>query len=214
MTSRPLLLTRSFHSTGSRLFRRWTAECDAQLLANYKEWGPAWAFIARNQPSKRTLSECRRRWLILSGVLDREPGQRERDMWLDGFERVQTKPGESEWIKIPLEPMPASPLDRLVPLLPNHPTNWTKKSVGWSEAERLALREGYEQFVLPLKDGAANEDEVDAAWELISKRLSRRTGRQCRNFFERQFAAWQTNVKMEQLEAETEAEAAKSATSM
>lgn len=206
-------LRRGFH-VSAILRRRWSEDCDARLLAAYDRIGPAWPVISAEQPG-RSVGECRRRWLHLAGVLDREPYAGDKELWLQGYERITLQDGQRGWIRVPgAERLPEDPFERIATGLPLFRANWNKKLAGWSELERLALREGYEQYVHPAsrKGGHAENEHrhdtpetetsspaVDAAWLRIARRFSRRTATQCRNFFNRQHVLWRSDEKLTQI---------------
>ena len=189
---------RGFHA-GLRACRRWTDACDRALLQGYARWGPAWALLAAQLPTRRTLPECRRRWLELSGTLAALPGPAERQLCLHGFEPVQDAAGHTRWLRVPLTSLPACPFARLQPALPRFRSSWARRAAGWGPAERLALREGYEQLVAPLLLRGESAAVVAAAWDAVALRFSRRTGTQCRNFFHRQFVLWDVARKWQLL---------------
>lgn len=191
---------RLFH--GSRvLLRKWTENCDSSLLAAYEQFGPSWSLIA--QETGRKPAECRKRWLNISGTLEKERYEADRQLWLDGFERITRSDGQEGWIRVPLDELPLTPLNRLTEHLqpPFHRSNWQKKEAGWTEAELLILREGYEQEIVPLLKNAESveEAEIMAAWKSISRKLSRRTAEQCKAYFDRQHVLWRAQEKIEKL---------------
>lgn len=184
---------RGFHCSAV-LRRRWTETCDSLLLENYEKFGPSWQLVARE--TKRNASECRKRWLSLSGILEKERYEADRQLWLDGYERS----GEG-WIRVPIDELPTEPLERLAKHCPPpfHKSDWQKKMAGWKESEFLLLREGYEQHILPLGP-EADEESLRSAWQKIASKLSRRTADQCRNFFQRQHVMWRAETKLSELQ--------------
>lgn len=194
----------SFFRPSLRLFRRWTEDCDAKLLQFYDKYGPSWSLLA-SQLNGRSGKECRLRWLNLSGTLEAERYDSDKKLWLDGFERSVMEDGQKGWIKIPdLEKVPESPFERIAKTLPRFRTSWIKKKAGWSEAELMALREGYEQLILPLRGAGADESEIESVWNEMAKRFSRRTGAQCRNYFEKQHIFWNREQKLTTITEEIE----------
>jgi hypothetical protein len=191
---------RHVHSS-QRLLHKWTDNCDTFLLAAYEKFGPAWSLIA--QETKRKPEECRKRWLSLSGTLEKERYEADRQLWLDGYERVTRTDGQVGWIRVPIDELPETPLNRLTEHLqpPLHRSNWQKKEAGWSEAEALILREGYEQEIVPLLKNSEGVEaaEIMVAWKSISRKLSRRTPGQCKAFFDRQHVLWRAQEKIETL---------------
>lgn len=193
----------------SRLFRRWTEDCDTKLLNYYQKYGPAWGLLA-SQFKGRSGQECRKRWLTLSGTLETEKYETDKQLWLDGYERITLEDGQKGWIKVPdVDKLPENPFERIAKHLPVFNTSWLKKNAGWSEIELMALREGFEQFILPLQKSSADETEIDAVWAQMAKRFSRRTGPQCRNFFEKQHIFWNAEQKIIEVTKEVEQAQAK-----
>lgn len=185
----------SFRSS-LRLFRRWTEDCDTKLMAAYDTYGPAWSILA-SQLQGRSGQECRRRWLSLSGTLDAERYETDKQLWIDGYERITLEDGKKGWIKVPdIEKLPENPFERIAKHLPKFKASWMKKKAGWSEIELMALREGYEQFILPEE---ANPQNHDAIWNQMANRFSRRTGTQCRNYFYKQHIFWNVEDKLKQV---------------
>lgn len=188
----------------TRLLRRWTEECDSKLLQVYEKYGPAWGLIASHLSDHRTGSECRKRWLNLSGTLAAERFEADRQLWIDGYERITlSTTGQSGWIKVPdVEKLPETPFERICKHLPKFRSSWLKKKAGWSEIEMMALREGYEQLIVPFQNENRIESEIDETWEAIAKKFSRRTGAQCRNFFSKQHIFWQSERKLNEVTTE------------
>ena len=183
----------------ARLFRRWTEDCDSKLLQIYDKYGPAWSLLASNFQG-RTGQECRKRWLTLSGTLDAERYETDKQLLIEGYERINLSNGQKGWIKVPdIEKLPENPFERIAKHLPSFKTSWLKKKAGWSQIELMALREGYEQFILPLQKSGADETEIDAIWAQMAKRFSRRTGPQCRNYFEKQHIFWNVEHKLNEV---------------
>lgn len=197
---------RLLHASGL-LRRKWTEACDAALLNSYEKYGPAWSLLARE--TGRKPAECRKRWLTVSGTLDKEHYEADRQLWLDGYERVTRRDGQVGWIRVPLDELPECPLTRLTEHLqpPQYRSNWQKKEAGWTEKELLILREGYEQFIVPLLENgpeSVSEAELMEAWKAISRKLSRRTAAQCKAYFERQHVLWRAQEKIDSLLKEDE----------
>lgn len=191
----------SFRSS-LRLFRRWTEECDTKLMESYDKYGPAWSLLA-SQFQGRNGKECRRRWLSLSGTLEAERYETDKQLWLDGYERITMENGRNGWIKVhDIEKIPENPFERIAKYLPNFKASWLKKKAGWSEIELMALREGYEQFILPEE----NPQEHENIWNRMAKRFSRRTGTQCKNYFYKQHILWNSEEKLKQVFQEIEGE--------
>jgi histone H3/H4 len=192
-----------FFRPSLRLFRRWTEECDSKLMEVYEKYGPAWSFLASQLPGRNGM-ECRRRWLHLSGTLEAERFEADKKLWLDGYERI-TLPstGQKGWIRVPdVEKIPENPFERIAKHLPKFKTSWMKKRAGWSEIELMALREAYEQFIVPLEEGEkgeVEEEKINQIWAQIAKRFSRRTGPQCRNFFHKQHIFWDSENKIKKV---------------
>ena len=182
-----------------RLFRRWTEDCDSQLMNLFERYGQSWALLASHLKG-RTAQECRKRWLNLSGTLAAEKYESDRQMWLNGHERITLENGQSGWIKVPeINKLPDNPFECIAKELPEFKSSWMKKEAGWSEIELMALREAYEQFILPMKNRNEPEEEINEAWNLIAKKFSRRTGTQCRKFFEKQHIFWNESEKLEKV---------------
>ena len=119
---------------------------------------------------------------------------------IEGYERINLSNGQKGWIKVPdIEKLPENPFERIAKHLPSFKTSWLKKKAGWSQIELMALREGYEQFILPLQKSGADETEIDAIWAQMAKRFSRRTGPQCRNYFEKQHIFWNVEHKLNEV---------------
>lgn len=187
-----------------RLFRRWTEDCDTKLMEFYDKYGPAWSLLAA-QFKGRTGKECRLRWLNLSGTLEAERYESDKKLWLEGYERTTLEDGQKGWIRVPdMEKLPENPFERMTKILPRFRTSWIKKKAGWSEAELMTLREGYEQFIVPLRNSGASEEEINSVWDEMAKRFSRRTGAQCRNYFEKQHIFWNFQAKLSQIAEEIE----------
>lgn len=191
----------SFRSS-LRLFRRWTEDCDTKLMEAYDKYGPAWSLLASSQfQGGRNGKECRKRWLNLSGTLEAERYETDKQLWLDGYERITMEDGKDGWIKVPdIEKVPENPFERISKLLPKFKASWLKKKAGWSEIELMALREGYEQFILP----SENPQEHESIWNRMAKRFSRRTGTQCRKYFYKQHIFWNSEHKLKQVFQEIE----------
>ena len=188
-----------FFRPSSKLFRRWTEDCDTKLLQVYNKYGPAWSLLASHFQG-RTSQECRKRWLSLSGTLEAERYESDKQLWLDGYERITLENGQKGWIKVfEVDKLPENPFERIVKHLPNFKTSWLKKVTGWTPIELMALREGYEQFILPLQKSGADETEIDAVWDRMAKRFSRRTGPQCKNYFEKQHIFWNWEQKLKEV---------------
>lgn len=197
-----------------RLLRRWTESCDSTLLENYEKYGPTWGLIASKLPGRKGV-ECRKRWLNLSGVLEAEHYESDKQLWIDGYERMTRSDGQKGWIKVPdVEVLPEGPFERIAKYLPKFKAKWAKKEAGWNEQELLCLREGYEQYIVPILE-AKSEKEHDVSerdemegWTYISRKFSHRTATQCRNFFYKQHVLWNSNKKIQEVESdlnETEA---------
>ena len=185
----------SFRSS-LRLFRRWTEDCDTKLMESYNKYGPAWSILASQLPG-RSGKECRKRWLSLSGTLEAERYEADKQLWIDGYEKMTMEDGKSGWIKVhDLEKIPENPFERISKYLPTFKASWLKKKSGWSEIELMALREGYEQFILPTKQESGEHESI---WNRIAKKFSRRTGTQCRNYFYKQHIFWNSEEKLKQV---------------
>ena len=194
-----------FFRQSARLLRRWTEDCDTRLLQYYDKYGPVWNLLASNFQG-RNGQECRKRWLTLSGTLEAERYDSDKKLWLDGYERITLeaeengKEGRKGWIKVPdIQKLPENPFEMIAKRLPKFKSSWLKKQSGWSEIELMALREGYEQYIQPLHESNAEESEINAAWDRIAKRFSRRTGTQCRNYFMKQHIFWNFQQKLKQV---------------
>lgn len=188
-----------FFRPSLRLFRRWTEDCDSKLLEIYEKYGPAWSLLASHFKG-RSGQECRKRWLALSGTLEAERYETDKQLWLDGYDRITLSNGQRGWIKVPdIEKLPENPFERIAKHLPTFKTSWLKKKAGWSQIEFMALREGYEQFIIPLQKSGADETEIDGVWAQMAKRFSRRTGPQCRNYFEKQHIFWNADQKLNEV---------------
>ncbi len=191
---------RLFHASRA-LLHKWTENCDSSLSSAYGRFGPAWSLIA--QEVGRKAAECRKRWLNLSGTLEKERYEADRQLWLDGYERITRADGQVGWIRVPLDELPKTPLTRLTEHLkpPSHPFNWKKKEAGWSSNELMILREGYEQLIVPLlkNSESVEDDEIMTAWTSISRKLSRRTPEQCKAYFDRQHVLWRSQEKIDSL---------------
>lgn len=184
-----------------RLFRRWTDECDKKLMESFDKYGPSWALLA-SQFQGRNAKECRRRWLILSGTLDAEHYEADKQLWIDGYERITLEDGKNGWIKVnEIEKMPENPFERISKFLPTFKAAWIKKKSGWSEIELMALREGYEQFIVnrPSHDGTNDQMDEESIWNRMAKRFSRRTGTQCKNYFYKQHIFWNSEEKLKKV---------------
>lgn len=183
----------------NRLLRRWTEECDTKLMEIYENYGPAWNFLASHFHG-RTGQECRKRWLNLSGTLEAERYESDKQLWLDGYERITLENGQKGWIRVPdIEKFPENPFEKIAKHLPRFKSSWMKKQAGWSRIELMALREGYEQFIIPLKKSGALQEEINSTWDQMAKRFDRRTGTQCRNYFEKQHIFWNVEEKLEKV---------------
>lgn len=197
-----------FFRPSTRLFRRWTEDCDSKLLEIYEKYGPTWSLLASHFKG-RSGQECRKRWLTLSGTLEAERYETDKQLWLDGYERITLPNDQKGWIKVPeIEKLPENPFERIAKHLPTFKTSWLKKNAGWSQIELMALREGYEQFIQSLQKSGADETEIDAVWAQMAKRFSRRTGPQCKNYFEKQHIFWNAEEKLNEVTKEVEKYAA------
>jgi len=164
----------------------------------HDKYGPAWSLLA-SQLQGRNGKECRKRWLSLSGTHEAERYETDKQLWIDGYERITMEDGRNGWIKVhDIEKVPENPFERISKYLPSFKASWLKKKSGWSEIELMALREGYEQFILP-----APEDHENI-WNWMAKRFSRRTGTQCKNYFYKQHIFWNSQDKLKQVFQEIE----------
>lgn len=187
-----------FIRQSNRLLRRWTEDCDTKLMQFFDKYGPAWGLLASNFQG-RTALECRKRWLTLSGTLEAERYETDKQLWLDGYERITLDDGQKGWIRVPdVEKLSENPFEMITKHLSSFKSSWLKKQTGWSQMELIALREGYEQFILPLL-ASGDEEEINGAWDHLAKRLSRRTGTQCRNYFVKQHIFWNAKEKVQQV---------------
>ena len=185
----------SFRSS-FRLLRRWTEECDTKLMEAYDKYGPAWSLLASQCQGGRNGRECRKRWLSLSGTLDAEHYETDKQLWIDGYERITLEDGKKGWIMIPdIEKIPENPFERIAKYLPKFKASWLKKKAGWSEIELMALREGYEQFIVP-EENHQNHNDI---WNQMAKKFSRRTGIQCKNYFYKQHIFWNVEDKLKRV---------------
>jgi hypothetical protein len=76
-------------------------------------------------------------------------------------------------VKIPMENIVAGPFHKLAAAIPPVRFRSQRKRSGWGTLERLAVREGYEQY--------------GPNWSLIARRLQYRTATQCRKMMMNQF---------------------------
>lgn len=193
-----------FFRQSNRLLRRWTEDCDTKLMQFYDKYGPAWNLLAAQLQGGRTGSECRKRWLTVSGTLEAERYESDKKLWLDGYERITLENGQKGWIRVPdIEKLPENPFEMIAKHLPRFKSSWIKKQAGWSQIELMALREGYEQFILPLQE---QHLDVKEAWDQLAKRFSRRTGTQCRNYFHKQHIFYDSEQKLKQVLVQKEEE--------
>lgn len=151
---------RYLHSSALRL-HRWTATEDEMLKRKYTELGPAWTLLSLSLNSRSPV-ECRRRWLSLSGALENLPSETRRLVYEEGYELHQGR-----LIKIPMEQIVPGPFAKLAASIERVRFRSQRRLLGWGTMERLAVREGYEQY--------------GPNWSFIARRLQFRTGRQCRN---------------------------------
>lgn len=163
------LLPRHFHTSGVS-FGRWTLAEDTTLLKKYEELGPSWTVMALSLQS-RSPTECRRRWLNLSGTLEGLPKDIRRLVYEEGYEMHSGR-----LIKIPVERIVSGPFKRLAAAVEPVRFRGERRRKGWSPTERMAVQEGFEQY--------------GPRWDFIAKSLQFRTGRQCRNMMLRRYVNW------------------------
>lgn len=154
------LIRRSLHASAPRL-HRWTAAEDELLASKHAELGPAWTLLSLSLNSRSPV-ECRRRWLHLSGALEGLSPPLRRLVYEEGYEVHQGR-----LIRIPMEQIVPGPFTRLAASVTRVQFRSQRRLAGWGTMERLAVREGYEQY--------------GPNWSFIARRLQFRTGRQCRN---------------------------------
>lgn len=159
-------ILRYFHASLKR-FGRWTAAEDELLLQKHKEFGPAWTALSLEVIS-RSPTECRRRWLTISGALENLSDTERKLIYEDGYEKYG-----NQLIKIPQERIVAGPFAKLAAAVEPVGFRSQRRQVGWGTMERLAVREGYEQY--------------GPSWTFIARKLQYRTGRQCRNMMMRRY---------------------------
>lgn len=151
---------RYLHASALRL-HRWTTAEDGLLRSKYTELGPAWTLLSLSLNSRSPV-ECRRRWLSLSGALEGLSPEARRLVYEEGYEFHQGR-----LIRIPMEQIVPGPFSKLAASIERVRFRSQRRLLGWGTMERLAVREGYEQY--------------GPNWSFIARRLQFRTGRQCRN---------------------------------
>lgn len=161
---------RSLHFSRLSLSSRWTAAEDALLLKRYEELGPAWTALSLGIQS-RSPTECRRRWLLLSGTLEGLTALERTLVYNEGYEKH-----DGQLIKIPQERIVAGPFAKMAAAIEPVRFRTQRKRGGWTPQEVMAVREGYEQY--------------GPRWDCIARKLQYRTGTQCRNMMRNRFIAW------------------------
>lgn len=137
------------------------------MLQKYEEIGPAWTALALEITS-RSSTECRRRWLTLSGALEKLSESDRKLVYEDGYEKHS-----GQLIKVPMEQIVSGPFARLAAAVEPVRFRSLVRKTGWGTMERLAVREGFEQY--------------GSNWTFIARKLQYRTGRQCRNMMIRKY---------------------------
>lgn len=172
-------LARAFHAS-CMLQHRWVASEDALLLEKYKELGPAWTLLSLSIRS-RSPTECRRRYLTISGKLEGLSPAEHKLVYEDGYEMHN-----GLLIKIPQERIVSSPFARLAAAIPPVRFRSLRRRQGWTPMEIMAVQEGFEQY--------------GPRWDVIARRLQYRTDRQCRNMMQRRFITWSNRLLCRQYE--------------
>lgn len=168
----------------------WSKTEDCLLLKRYDRLGPAWDLVKLAFEGRKP-QEIRRRWMILSGMLDRwKQDKRIVELLKAGYEphtdpsNKETKEeGRLRFIKFPIEDPGLSPFRHLCSMLHEKELkdktlrglSWSKhRALGWSPEEQRALQQGY--------------DELGPNWTQIAKSLGKRTPNECKRFLERRSA--------------------------
>lgn len=152
-----------FFRSSSVLFGRWTAAEDQLLLQRYDELGPAWTLLALGIRSRSPI-ECRRRYLQVSGALEKLTPKQHDLIYNEGYE---LHPDGTTLVKVPMERIVAGPFAKLAAAVEPVRFRRERRKRGWSQMERLAVQEGVEQY--------------GPNWSLIARKLQFRSATQCRN---------------------------------
>jgi len=167
-----------------RLYGAWKSAEDKLLLEAYEKHGPAWTIVSFAVPS-RSPTECRKRHIRLSGIL--ETDERLRDgrlaeaVYQEGFELA--KDG-SHLVRVPEPVIEESPLAKLSGALPKlrrrkeQDMRESEEGRPWTELEQFVMREAYEVY--------------GPNWKVIAGRLERRSPEEVKAFMEQQAISLQS----------------------
>lgn len=175
----PISYSRSFHNSALR-FGRWTAAEDTLLQEKYQELGPAWTILSLFIKSRSPI-ECRRRWLMLSGSLTGLNEAERKLVYEDGYDKVG-----DQMVLFPMEQVTPGPFAKMVASVKPVGFRSQRKAGGWGTFEKLAVREGFEQY--------------GPNWKFIASKLQYRTPRQCRNMILKRYAMHNLNLLQKQLQ--------------
>lgn len=174
---------RTFHSSPI-LFSRWTAVEDTLLLKKYEELGPAWTVLSLCIKSRSPI-ECRRRWLMIGGSLEGLDEEEHKKVYEDGYDKVG-----NQFIQFPMEQIAPGPFAKMAAAVQPVGLRSQRKRGGWSLLEKLAVREGFEQY--------------GPNWKLIASKLQYRTPIQCRNMMMKHYALYNTDLLRPLMKKHTE----------